>query len=226
MWLGELEYFKKDYNPVAVNLPGHGLSPPPASTTIEGYAKFVLELADALELERFFLVGLSMGGAISQEIALQAPERLLGLALLSTGAKLRVFPELFDIIRNNWQAYLKLFPDWAFSKNASPQVIEQSLKELSKRDPEVVEADFRACDAFDRLNEVKNIKVPTLIISASLDRLTPPKYSDYLHEQIPDSELVRIEDAGHIVNLEKPKEVKEALARFFQKILKNAGEEK
>jgi len=219
MWIPQVEYFKKDFNPVAVDLPGHALSPPPACEEISGYADFVLKLADALELEKFFLVGLSMGGAISQEVALKSPEQLLGLVLMSTGARLRVLPELFKIIRENWEGYLKLFPQWAFSPNAPAQVVEQSVKELATRSPEVVEADFRACDSFDRTEQIKNIHLPTLIISADQDRLTPPKYSDYLHQQISGSELVRIEGAGHVVNLEKPEEVNQALEQFFQKIL-------
>jgi len=218
MWLGQLSFFRKDYNPVAVNLPGHILSPGPARTAVKDYAEFVLALADALKLDRFLLAGLSMGGAISQYLALHFPDRLLAVALLSTGAKLKVMPDLFHLIRENWPEYLKLFPQFAFSKNAPKSVVEQSLKELARIDPVSAEADFRACDGFDVIGQVKNIRLATLIISASQDLLTPPKYSDYLASQIPGSKLVRIENAGHIVNLEKPAEVNSALGGFFKSI--------
>ena len=220
MWLGEIAYFKKNYNPVAVNLPGHGLSPGEGCTRVDDYRDFVLDLADALGVARFLLVGLSMGGAISQAIALKAPERIYGLALMSTGARLRVPADLFKIIENQWDFFLKLFPDWAFSQNADKKVVEQSTKELAERKPSVVSNDFRACDGLDLMDKVKNIKVPTLIISATEDKLTPPKYSDYLKEQIPSSRLVRIFEAGHIVNLEKPKETHQALAEFFKEVIK------
>ena len=219
MWLGQLAYFKKDFNPMAVDLPGHALSPEPACMAVKDYADFVLGAADALGLDKFFLVGLSMGGAISQYIALHSPGRLLGLVLMSTGARLKVMPEIFKMIRENWEAYLKLFPTFAFGKNAPPAVVEQSLKELAKCEPKSAECDFMACDAFNVQEEVKNIKTPTLIISAADDRLTPPKYSDFLHSQIDGSQLVRISDAGHIVNLEKPNEVNHALRDFFRSLL-------
>jgi pimeloyl-ACP methyl ester carboxylesterase len=219
MWLGQLAFFKKEFNPVAVNLPGHNLSPGPARTAIKDYAEFVIAVADALKLERFLLTGLSMGGAISQYLALHFPERIIALALLSTGARLKVMPDLFKIIRNNWNQYLEMFPQFAFSKNAPKAVVEQSLKELTKIDPLSVESDFRACDGFDVLEQVKNISLPTLIISADQDLLTPPKYSDYLASQIKGSRLVRIANAGHIVNLEKPTEVNHALAEFFKTAL-------
>ena len=218
MWLGQLAHFSKAYRPIAINLPGHGLSPGKGCERIEDYAEFVLGLADELKLEKFLLAGLSMGGAISQAIALKAPDRLLGLALLSTGAKLKVMPEIFTLLRENWPAYLKMFPQFAFSKNASPKVVELAVKELAQREPLVVEADFRACDRFNLTEQVRQIQLPCLIISAMQDLLTPPKYSDYLHAQIAGSRLVKIEESGHIVNLEKPNEVNQTLSEFFKEI--------
>jgi pimeloyl-ACP methyl ester carboxylesterase len=219
MWIGQLAYFKKDFNPVAVSLPGHNLSPGPAFTAVRDSAEFVIGVADRLNFKKFLLVGLSMGGAISQQIALSHPDRLMGLSLISTGSRLKVTPDLFKLIRENWPGYMAAFPQFAFGKNAPKAVVEQSVKELSKISPLSAEADFRACDAFDLSNEIKNIKTPTLIISAAQDLLTPTKYSDYLQSQIPGSKLVRIQDAGHVVNLEKAGEVNIALREFFSAIL-------
>ncbi len=218
MWLGQLAYFRREFAPLAVNLPGHGLSPGPALSTVPELARFVLGLADALKLDKFLLAGLSMGGAIAQEIALTAPERLTGLVLLSTGARLRVMPEIFKMLAENCPGYLAMFPKFAFSRQADAGVVEKSLQELSQREPKVVACDFRACDSFNRADTVKAIQIPTLIVSATQDLLTPMKYSDFLHSQIPGSQLVRISDAGHIVNLEKPDEVNGALKEFFAKL--------
>lgn len=219
MWIGQLARFRNDYNPVAVNLPGHGLSKGPACDTVKGYAQFVLDAADALNIKRFILVGLSMGGAVSQQIAIDAPERLIGVALLSTGARLKVMPEIFKMIRENYKAYVNLYPSFAFSKNAPKPVVEESIRLVGMMDPATAEADFRACDAFNLVDQVKMIKTPVLVISASADVLTPPKYSDYLATQIPVARLVRVQDAGHVVNLEKPGEVDRALAEFFEEVL-------
>jgi len=218
MWIPQLVHFRKEYNTIAVDLPGHGLSPGPAFKTVSGYADFVLAAADALKIGRFILVGLSMGGAISQQIALNAPDRLIALVLMSTGVRLRVMPELFKTIRENWPGFIELFPSFALSKNASKIVIEASKQELRKMTPSVAECDFYACDAFDVKEKVKGIKLTTLIVSASEDVLTPPKYSDYLSGQIAGSRLVRIENAGHVVNLEKPQEVNKVLEEFFNQL--------
>ena len=219
MWIGQLAYFRRDFSPVAVSLPGHNLSPGPACTSVKDYADFVVGTADRLKFQKFLLVGLSMGGAISQQIALAHPDRLIAMALVSTGAKLKVMPDLFKLIRDNWPGYLEAFPKFAFGKNAPKAVVEQSVKELSKMSRLSAESDFRACDGFDVTGEIKNIRTPTLIISAAQDLLTPTKYSDYLQSQIPGSKLVRIQDAGHVVNLEKASEVNIALREFFNGIL-------
>jgi len=219
MWLGQLAFFRKEFNPVAINLPGHGLSPGPACDTVKAYAQFVLDAADALNLKRFILVGLSMGGAISQQIALDAPERLIGVVLLSTGAKLKVMPEIFKMIRENYQQYVSLYPSFAFSKNAPKAVVDESMKVVAMMAPASADADFRACDAFNVVDAIKAIKTPTLIISASEDVLTPPKYQDYIASQVQGSRLVRINGAGHVVNLEKPHEVNQTLKEFVKELL-------
>ena len=61
----------------------------------------------------------------------------------------------------------------------------QYCAEMLKINPEVTYGDFIACDRFDRMKEVEGIHCPTLILCGADDRLTPPKYSQYLHERIP-----------------------------------------
>jgi pimeloyl-ACP methyl ester carboxylesterase len=182
----------------------------------------VLTCADALNIQRFILVGLSMGGAISQQIALLAPERLIGLELLSTGAKLKVIPEIFRLIRENYNQYVSLYPTMAFSKNAPKAVVEESMKVTAMIDPASADADFRACDAFNLKDQIKDIKTRTLVISASDDVLTPPKYQDYIASQIQGSKLVRVSGAGHVSNLEKPHEVNSALKEFVKEVLEKS----
>jgi pimeloyl-ACP methyl ester carboxylesterase len=63
---------------------------------------------------------------------------------------------------------------------------------------------------------VQDIRVPTLIIAGTVDQMTPLKYSQYLRDQIPDSELAEIKDGGHMLALEKPLEVTRALTPFLK----------
>jgi pimeloyl-ACP methyl ester carboxylesterase len=75
--------------------------------------------------------------------------------------------------------------------------------------------DFLACDKFNYMDKVENIEYRTLIICGKEDLLTPVKYSQYLKQKIKNSELYIIEEAGHMVMLEKPNEVNQIIERFL-----------
>jgi len=66
------------------------------------------------------------------------------------------------------------------------------------------------------MDHLDRIRTPVLIISGADDQLTPPKYSDYLERNIAGSRLVRIADAGHLVPVEKPEAVNQALLSFME----------
>ena len=72
-----------------------------------------------------------------------------------------------------------------------------------------------ACDAFNVMDRLGEIRCPTLAICGTADRLTPPKYSTYLRDNIPGAQLVLVEGAGHMVMLEQPEAVSQAIADFI-----------
>jgi pimeloyl-ACP methyl ester carboxylesterase len=84
--------------------------------------------------------------------------------------------------------------------------------------PEVVLGDFRACDVFDIMGQLSLIDVPVLVITASDDILTPPKYGTYLAEHIKGALRVNIEDAGHLSPMTKPIEVNNAIQSFLTRL--------
>jgi len=127
-------------------------------------------------------------------------------------------PQLLDAIQNNFEAYLRFLPEFAFARSTPQGIIAPVLEEARKRLPEVVYGDFQACDRFNLMDRVKEISLPCLIFSGSEDRITPSKFQDYLHEQIKGSKLIRLENAGHILNLEKPREVNNAIEDFVESI--------
>jgi len=218
MWISQMQHLTAKYNTVAINLPGHGLGQRKGEATIAAYAASVRDLMDGLGLKRVVLAGLSMGGAITQEFARNYAERLLAIILFSTGAKLKVMPQLFDMVQNNFDGYIAFLPQFAFAKATPSEVIAPVLEEARKCPANVVYGDFQACANFDFIAQVKEINLPCLIFSGSEDKLTPPKLQDYLHEQITGSKLIRFENAGHILNLEKPKEVNRAIEEFVDSL--------
>jgi pimeloyl-ACP methyl ester carboxylesterase len=94
-------------------------------------------------------------------------------------------------------------------------LVERIARDLLKVKPEVTLGDFMACDKFDRMSSVGDITCPTLVVCGEDDRMTPNKYSEYLHDRIKNSQLAIIPGAGHGVMLEKPHEFNRVLEAFL-----------
>lgn len=202
----------------ALDLPGHGRSEGPGRRSITAYREVVRALADALGLERFVLGGHSMGGAIAQDFALAYPGRLAGLILVASGARLRVAPAILDGLRENFPATVRLIADWAYGTSPSERMRQLYVERLLDNDPQVLQGDFAACNDFDLMEQVRRITAPTLILCGEADRLTPPKYSQYLSQEIAGAQLHLFADAGHMVMLEQPQRVTEVIADFLARL--------
>ena len=75
--------------------------------------------------------------------------------------------------------------------------------------------DFQACNRFDRSEDVPTITRPTLIVVGDRDVMTPPSFSECLQKQILNSQRIIVSEAGHLVMLEKPREVNQAMGAFI-----------
>ena len=213
IWQNQLLAFP---HAAAPDLPGHpggtGLS------TIPDMAAWVLAYLAQQGLERCVLGGYSVGGAVALEVALSAPDRLRGLVLIATGARLRVRPEFFDLLAGDYGAAVEELLRWWFSPGASPRVVDRARTALRMVSPAVVHDDFWAANQFDAMARVGGITLPTLVLCGEEDRLTPVKYAEYLHSQIAGSRLVVIPHAGHLVVLEQPRATNEAIATFLRSL--------
>lgn len=214
-WRFQVRHVGPRWGALAVDLPGHGDSQGDGYRTIAEYRDFVRALLDALGISRAVLVGHSMGGGIAQSFALASPDRLAGLILVGTGARLRVHPDIFATTQRNMAEAGRLISQWAYSRSALPATVAQAAEAFARNRGTVLEGDFLACDAFDLMHEIAAIRVPTLVLCGEEDRLTPVKYARFLQQQIPGAALEIIPGAGHLVMLEKPVEVNRALTAFL-----------
>ncbi len=202
----------------ALDLPGHGRSAGKGRTSVPEYRDVVLAWADAVGLERFALAGHSMGGAIAQEFALTFPNRLAGIILVATGARLRVHPKILQGLQETPEETVRLIAEWAYGENPTDQMLRLYVRRMLEIPPQVTHGDFAACNVWDRMEDIQAISVPTLIIGGEADKLTPPKYAQYLHEHIPNSRLVMVPRAGHMVMLEAPEVVAREIATFLSSL--------
>ncbi len=215
LWETQVKGLEDHANTIAVDLPGHGDSPGSGKDSITGYAGEVAGLVREIDPPSPVIAGLSMGGAIAQQCLLDYAGLFRAGVLISTGARLKVMPAIFEKIETDFPGFLELIEKFAISSSTDPARLSRILEDNARRDPEVVIGDFRACDAFNVMDRLYEIKAPVLVITAEDDRLTPPKYGDCLSENIPGASRVHIAEAGHLVAAEKPDEVNRSIAEFL-----------
>lgn len=204
----------------AIDLPGHGQRPDslPPEVSVQEYARVAREIVrDELRLARPIIAGHSLGGAIALTMGLDYTDELLGLILIGTGARLRVHPDLLEGARTSSAVAARQLTTLAVSPENAATIPDQLLREGPQSEQNMLYRDLSACNVFDCMARLSEIRMPTLIICGIDDRLTPPKYSQFMHEHIAGSTLRIIPHAGHYVMREQPAEVNDAIDEFLAK---------
>jgi pimeloyl-ACP methyl ester carboxylesterase len=210
----------------ALDLPGHGKSGGIGSQSIADYARAITDFLDAAGLNSAIIIGHSMGSAIALTLALDFPKRVLGLGLVGSGARLRVAPQIMESTasESTLTLALELISNAEFGPSVNPRLKELAARQMASIRPSVLHGDFLACNEFDVMQRLAEISVPTLILCGSEDQLTPMKYSEFLRDHIPSARLITFPGAGHMVMLEQPKAVADALAEFADSIPYRPGQ--
>ena len=196
---------------VAVDLPGHGKSPPIPDVSIDAYADSIERVVERIGGTNVVIAGHSMGGAIALTIGLRRPAWLCGLVLVGTGAKLRVAPAFLEGLEKDHPSACREIIAWSVGPDCPAAIRERALADYAACDPRVVLEDFRACDRFDVRERLGEIAVPALVLCGSADRMTPPRYSEFLANRIPQATLAIIPGCGHLVMIENPTAVNERI---------------
>lgn len=204
----------------AINLPGRAGTDGPALETAAEMETFLSRFIDS-EVEGDYLVaGHSIGGGVAIEHALATrSERLKGIVLLATGGRLRVHPMILQLFEQVAQSSeMPPLPPGLYEQGADPELIAQASKDRELTPIKTGGLDWRAADRFDRMQDLKDIRIPALIIAGTNDALTPPKYAEYLAANILENELHIIEGAGHMLVMERVPEVSEAIEGFVSRL--------
>ncbi len=204
-----------DARVLVLDLPGHGRSPGPTRADLLAYAGDVRRLLDALTISRAIIAGHSMGGAIAQEIALNMPARAAGIILVGTGSKLAVEPTLPQRILDDHAAAVDWLTGWSWGLDVTDAVKDAGRQRLLAVAPSVLQGDYLACMGFDARPYLEQIRVPTLVLGSTGDRMVNLKFSVTLAERIPGAKLVTLDGAGHNFPLERPAEVISAIENWL-----------
>ncbi len=201
-WPAELRRMA-EANAVAPDLPGHGKSAGAGHDAIGAYAAAIIALLDQLRLARAVMLGHSMGGAVAQLLALHYPDRVAGLVLVGTAARLNVNPAILTGLRADFAATVAQIVGWQWAEGYEQQQ-RLSLRRQLETNPDVYYNDFRACASFDVRDQLGRVRAPTLIIGGTRDRMTPFRQSEELRDLIPGAQLMAVEGGGHMLLLEQP----------------------
>lgn len=209
-----------DHKVYAPDLPGHGKSKGLGEQTIQGYGKAVIDWMLEIGVPRAIFLGHSMGGAIAQELAINYSEHVLGLGLICTGGCIPVNSDLLEKLSSE-RTLLGAFDlviKWSYEivpDKITTQKIKEAMMEIR---PGVIYGDFLACDQFDVRVRLGEIKVPTVIVTGSADKMTPSRLSEFLADNIPGSHLHYVEGGGHMMIQEYPEVVAKHIGEFISTI--------
>lgn len=205
---------------------GHGLSDAPAGPyTLADFATDLLGLLDHLAIKHALLVGVSVGGMIAQQFALAYPNRVAGLVLCDTGAKIGTaayWAERATAVRATGLAPLEeaILTRWFSSKfrETAPAAYRGYANMLTRTPQEGYAATCDALRAADLRAAVPAISAPTLVLCGDEDLATPPALGKELAAAIPNARFALIEQAGHIPFIEQPNLVVAHIKTVFDEV--------
>jgi 3-oxoadipate enol-lactonase len=204
---------------------GHGASEkPPGPYSLNDYVGELRALLDAERVETTQLVGISFGGMIVQAFASRVPERVSKLVIMSAVAG-RTADERAAVIQRAEQlasggatltidASIERWFTPEFRAN-NPEIIREHIQNVMRNDPVGYAAAYRVFAESDLVEELQQIRCPTLIVTGEHDVNSNPKMASRMHELIPESTVRILPNLRHDILVEAPDEVANLLREFL-----------
>ncbi len=216
---------------IAVSQRGHGDSDKPESGyRVEDFAGDVVELLDALQIERAVLVGHSGSCLAARRVALDHPERIADLVLEASPTRLcsdaalefvnTVIAGLTDPIDAGWA---RSFVVDTSSVTLAPELLDMLLAETLKIPARVWQAMFAALLEYDDIGELPSVGAPTLLIWGDDDALVSRETQEVLADRMPHAELIVYPAVGHAPRWEDSLRFSEDLAAFVERLQAQQG---
>ena len=208
---------------IVVTQRGHGDAPKPdGGYTIPQLAEDVVELMDDLGIERAIVVGHSMGGWVAQRMAIDHPERMLGVVLAASfGRAVRDVPELAAFCEEMATAQdpipeelAREFQESTVATPLQPEMLDTFVAESLKLPARVWRAAFGGFLDINHRDDLGEIRAPTLIVWGDEDAFIPREDQEVLEEALENARLLVFEGIGHALHWEQPERFAADVAEF------------
>lgn len=228
MWTAQIPIWGRSFHLIVPDLPGHGSTPPdPGLQRFDDYAADMLRLLDSLRIERIAVVGLSLGGMIAQALALRHPDRVSAIVLAHTFA--RVTESMLPVWKERQAAVASqgmepqvvptlerwFVPQFRASSRLTVEWVGDMIRATQPAGYVAVAAAIQHLDYLDQLEEIRH---PTLVVAGSQDKGASPAVAEEMCSKLPNARLLILENAGHLGCVDQPVAFTERVGEFLREM--------
>jgi pimeloyl-ACP methyl ester carboxylesterase len=229
-WEFQVDFFSKDYKVLAYDVRGHGDSDkPPGPYSIPQFSKDAQNLIKKLDLAPAHMVGISMGGMIGFQFALDAPDLVKSLVVVNAGPELLV-KNLKDLLQV-WQRHLlvrvfgmrkvgEVLGVRIFPKESQNEIRSLFVERWAENNPRAWLDAFKGLVGWSVSERLSEIKCPVLVITADQD-YTPVSAKEAYTNNIPKGRLAVIEDSHHATPIDQTEKFNQILLSFLKEVHRN-----
>lgn len=222
MWDRQLPELTRQWRVMRYDLPGHGGAPAEPAASVGDLADRLLRTLDEVGVDRFGYGGCSLGAAVGVRLALDHPDRVAALALVSAAARHGTadsWRQRGVVVRaNGLGQFSHTVPERWFThafRAAQPAIVDWAVQMVRSTDAACYIAACEALAAHDVRADLGRVTVPTLVVAGAEDPATPPADARALVAGIPDAKLAVVPGASHLGPVEMPQAVSDLLVRHF-----------
>lgn len=224
-WEEQVEAFKDKFRVLRYDVRGHGQTDKPSGRySIPLFAQDLAKLLDKLEINEAHIVGLSMGGWIAFQFAVDRPDRVKSLTIVNSGPELvfktwkkkkELWTRLILFRLLNMKKIGKVLAPRIFIKPEQEEIRQKFIERWAKNHKPAYMAAFQGSVNWSVMDQIDKIKCPILVVAADED-YTPVSEKQEYAAKLPNAKLVVIEDSRHATPVERPSEFNSTVLSFLE----------
>ncbi|GAA3901845.1 alpha/beta hydrolase [Streptomyces lacrimifluminis] len=232
MWRLTVPALVEEYRVVLFDYVGSGRAEPSAFSeeryaSLDGYARDVVDICEALDLHEAVFVGHSVSAMIGVLAAGLAPERIGALVMVAPspryideesyrgGFSAEDIDELLGSLESNYLGWSAAMAPVIMGNAERPELGDELANSFCATDPAMARVFARATFLSDSRDDLKSVSVPTLVLECAQDVIAPREVGAFVHQAIPGSKLITLDATGHCPHLSAPEATNEALTAFL-----------